>query len=182
MTSVQNNRASLEEAGITVEIEPSLKEAPSVISDRSGLIFILGQLLSNSVKHARVVRISAETVEPRQPASGDGQNTTASVALIFSDDGPGVSAADLPFIFDKGFTGASVAQPASVVSQHSSAAGANTGMGLYLAQRMANDLVIEMTAASEQAGFERTTFEQATSEQSGGLAVILRFSATRKQA
>jgi signal transduction histidine kinase len=206
MTVVEASRASLEETGVTVEIEPSLGEAPPVTSDRSGLTFILGQLLSNSIKHAHVIRISAETIEAKRPASDDdhgaerpsvggrqktgrspsggGQaarqsasdggherrhETAASVALTFSDDGPGVSAADLPFIFDKGFTSASATREAPVASRHSGIDGTNTGMGLYLAQRMANDLVIEMTATSGQAD------GQATPRQCNGLTITLRF-------
>jgi signal transduction histidine kinase len=180
LMAVQASRASLEEAGVTVEIEPSLGEAPPVTSDRSGLTFILGQLLSNSIKHARVIRVSAETIETEQSTSGGGQGheqgATASVVLTFSDDGPGVSAADLPFIFDKGFTGTSAEQTLPSTSCHSDIGNTNTGMGLYLAQRMANDLVIEMTATSGQ-----TPFRQVASEQSGGLIVTLRFPATKQE-
>jgi signal transduction histidine kinase len=197
MTAVDASRASLEEAGVTVEIEPSLGEAPPVTSDRSGLTFILGQLLSNSVKYARAIRISAETIEAKQPTSGGGRRaerssgggqeaghapsddeherrheTATSVVLTFSDNGPGVSAADLPFIFDKGFTGSSVGRETPVVSRHSGASGTNTGMGLYLAQRMADDLVVEMTATSGQA----------TSGQTGGLTITLRLIAARHEA
>jgi signal transduction histidine kinase len=161
-TAVQTGHASLEETGVIVEIEPSLGEAPPVISDRNGLLFILGQLLSNSVKHAQTIRIAAMAVKGNDEQEIE---TTDIVLLTFGDDGPGVSTADLPFIFDKGFTGTLAGQGASTAPCQSGAPGTNTGMGLYLAQRMANDLAIEMTVAVGQVALG----------QAGGLTVTLRF-------
>jgi signal transduction histidine kinase len=173
LAAVQASHASLEEAGVSVELESSLSEAPPVTSDRNGLLFILGQLLSNSVKHAQSVWISAETihaeqpVESERPSGNDGRKTAKAVVLTLNDNGPGVSAADLPFIFDKGFTGTSARQRTSGDPRQPSATGTNTGMGLYLAQRMAYDLAIEMTA---------------TSKQNNGLAITLRFPAAKTAA
>ena len=59
------------------------------------------------------------------------------VALYVLDNGPGIPEADLPFIFDKGFTG----ERGSMMSR-------STGMGLYLARKMADDLSIELRAES----------------------------------
>ena len=49
--------------------------------------------------------------------------------LYIEDNGCGVKACDLPYIFDKGFTGSDIN-----VSKKP------TGMGLYLAREMATDL------------------------------------------
>jgi hypothetical protein len=59
-------------------------------------------------------------------------------------------------------------------------------MGLYLARRMANDLVIEMTATSGRATSTQTTSGQAAAEpttpkQPTGLTITLRFPTTRQQ-
>ena len=73
---------------------------------------------------------------------------TATV-LSIRDNGPGVRACDLPYVFEKGFTGDS--------SHEKNKA---TGMGLYLAREVAKDLGLTLTAASGWgAGFEiRVTF------------------------
>ncbi len=57
------------------------------------------------------------------------------IILNIRDNGPGVPPADLPFIFDKGFTG-----------ERGNYLGMATGMGLFLVQRMAQDLAIGLEA------------------------------------
>ena len=75
-------------------------------------------------------------------------NDTATV-LSIRDNGPGVRACDLPYVFEKGFTGDSGHEKNKA-----------TGMGLYLAREVAKDLGLTLTAASGWgAGFEiRVTF------------------------
>ena len=58
--------------------------------------------------------------------------------LYIEDNGCGVKACDLPYIFDKGFTGSDIN-----VSKKP------TGMGLYLAREMATDLGLKLYAVSE---------------------------------
>ncbi|GAB6172184.1 MAG: ATP-binding protein [Ruminiclostridium sp.] len=64
--------------------------------------------------------------------------TLDQIILNISDNGPGVPSADLPFIFDKGFTGEGGNYP-----------GRATGMGLFLVRKMAQDLAIDIDAKSE---------------------------------
>lgn len=59
------------------------------------------------------------------------------IILHMSDNGPGVSAEDLLFIFDKGFTGGRGTYTRRA-----------TGMGLFLVSKMADDLAIELGAKS----------------------------------
>ncbi|NMA24652.1 MAG: sensor histidine kinase, partial [Clostridiales bacterium] len=59
------------------------------------------------------------------------------IILSVSDNGPGIPSSDLPFIFDKGFTG----DKGSYLSR-------STGMGLFLVQKMAHDLAIELNVES----------------------------------
>jgi signal transduction histidine kinase len=66
------------------------------------------------------------------------ESTSESVVLKIGDNGIGVSPVDLPFIFDKGFTGEQGNRP-----------GRATGMGLFLVGKMARDLAIEPDARSE---------------------------------
>ena len=118
-------RPLLEEKGFRVEIRPTDE---TVFADRRGLCFLLGQVVSNS--------LSLES------------NDTATV-LSIRDNGPGVRACDLPYVFEKGFTGDSGHEKSKA-----------TGMGLYLAREVAKDLGLTLTAASDWgAGFEiRVTF------------------------
>ena len=81
-------------------------------------MFILGQIISNSVKYA--VKDTAPAIQfsvTDNPESGQ-------ITLSVSDNGTGIPASDLPFVFDKGFTG----DAGSFLSR-------STGMGLYLVQK-----------------------------------------------
>lgn len=85
-------RPLLEEKGFRVEIRPTDE---TVFADRRGLCFLLGQVVSNSVKYALNAPVLTFSLE---------SNDTATV-LSIRDNGPGVRACDLPYVFEKGFTG-----------------------------------------------------------------------------
>ena len=129
-------RPLLEEKGFRVEIRPTDE---TVFADRRGLCFLLGQVVSNSVKYALEKPVLTFSLE---------SNDTATV-LSIRDNGPGVRACDLPYVFEKGFTGDSGHEKNKA-----------TGMVLYLAREVAKDLGLTLTAASDWgAGFEiRVTF------------------------
>ena len=95
--------------------------------------------MSNSVKYALEKPVLSFSLESKDTAT----------VLSIRDNGPGVRACDLPYVFEKGFTGDS--------SHEKNKA---TGMGLYLAREVAKDLGLTLTAASGWgAGFEiRVTF------------------------
>lgn len=129
-------RPLLEEKGFRVEIRLADE---TVFTDRRGLCFLLGQLVSNSVKYtgdAPVLTFSLTC-------------NTAETVLTVRDNGPGVRACDLPYVFEKGFTGDSGHEMSKA-----------TGMGLYLARKIAKELGLTLSAASDRgAGFEiRVTF------------------------
>ena len=67
-----------------------------VYTDPKWLVYILKQLMSNAVKYAptSVGCISMDTMQQEN-----------SLWLRVQDNGPGISKADLPRIFEKGFTG-----------------------------------------------------------------------------
>ena len=129
-------RPLLEEKGFRVEIRPTDE---TVFADRRWLCFLLGQVVSNSVKYALDAPVLTFSLE----------NGGTATVLSIRDNGPGVRACDLPYVFEKGFTGDS--------SHEKNKA---TGMGLYLAREVAKDLGLTLTAASGWgAGFEiRVTF------------------------
>lgn len=121
----------LEEKGFAVDLP---EEKDYVYTDHRGLRFLLAQLVSNAVKYSRE--------EPKLVFGfkrGEGENV-----LSVRDNGTGVKGCDLPFLFEKGFTGDSGGDRRKA-----------TGMGLYLAREMALELHIELQAFSEWGkGFE----------------------------
>ena len=138
--AVEDNLSLLEEAQFSVTYSGN---DCNVISNKKGFMFILGQIISNSVKYA--VKDTAPTIQfsvTDNPESGQ-------ITLSVSDNGTGIPASDLPFVFDKGFTG----DAGSFLSR-------STGMGLYLVQKMAKDLAIDL---------------QITSQLSCGTTIILMF-------
>lgn len=128
---IADYRSLLEEKGIRVR---KYLENGAVYSDRRGLQFILGQLVSNSMKYTN-----------EQPEiSFDFWTAGDKKLLSVSDNGIGVKSCDMPYIFEKGVTGDSGEN-----RKHA------TGMGLYLVSEMAHDLGITVTANSKwQNGFE----------------------------
>lgn len=129
-------RPLLEEKRFRIELRLADE---TVYTDRRGLCFLLGQVVSNSVKYALDTPVLTFSLE------SDGH----AAVLSIRDNGPGVRACDLPYVFEKGFTGDSGHEKSKA-----------TGMGLYLAREIAKDLRLKLTAASDWgAGFEiRVTF------------------------
>lgn len=107
------------EKGIAVQTE--LLEL-RVVSDRKVLAFMLAQLLGNAFKYTAG---SGGVVSVATWSGPDGE-----IHLAVRDNGSGVSAADLPFVFDKGFTG-------SFPNRQNA-----TGMGLYLVKKYAAKLSV----------------------------------------
>lgn len=109
-----------------------------VIADRKGLAFCIRQVLSNAAKYMK-----PET-EGRRIWLTAHFNVAGEVVLAIRDNGVGVQSYDLPFIFDKGFTG-----------DRGIAGKGATGMGLYLARQVAGHMNIRIGIAEEwQDGFE----------------------------
>lgn len=128
--TIENHQPILDEAGFQIQFKGDETE---IFSDRKGLAFILEQIIANSTKHAAHNQdhpiLKFETVHDKA-----GNQTI----LHISDNGPGVYEEDLPFIFDKGFTG-----------RRGTYTREATGMGLFLVSKMANDLAIQLDAKSE---------------------------------
>lgn len=91
-----------------------------VFTDEKWLSFILGQIISNSVKYAKTEdrNLAFYTI-----------NDGSDVQLVIEDHGVGISESDLPRIFEKSFTG----KNGRMVSS-------STGMGLYLCKKMCDEL------------------------------------------
>ena len=103
-------------------------QSETVYTDRRGLQFMLGQIVSNAIKYSSdspmltISMIHSETAD----------------ALSVEDNGIGVKKYDLPYIFQKGFTGDSTDSRKKA-----------TGIGLYLVKKMADDLNLRLEAASQ---------------------------------
>ena len=95
-----------------------------VLTDEKWLLFILEQLLSNSIKYTPEGSITIEV--------------TPDKILKISDTGIGIAAEDLPRIFEKGFTG-----------YNGRADKKSTGLGLYLCKKAADRLSHGLTVQSE---------------------------------
>lgn len=93
--------------------------------DRRALRFILGQIVSNSIKYS--------SDEPKLEFSIEGEDR-----LVIEDNGIGIKSCDLPFIFERGFTG-----------DTGEARKKATGMGLYLVKKMSDDMNFVLDVASE---------------------------------
>ena len=86
-----------------------------VYTDTKWLTFILSQIVQNSIKYFD---------KPEKILSIRTAGRPSSVVLIIEDNGCGIPAADLPRIFEKGFTGSDRSRTNA------------TGMGLYLAREI----------------------------------------------
>ncbi len=128
---LEDYKPLLEEKGF--RIRSSLSEN-TVYSDKRGLSFLLGQIISNAIKYC-----GAEPELCFSAFSKDG-----CYVLSIRDNGIGVRSCDLPYIFEKGFTGDSGDGRKKA-----------TGMGLYLAKEVAKELNVQLTANSAWGkGFE----------------------------
>ena len=97
----------------------------TILADKRGISYMLGQFVSNSIKY------SAD--DPRLEFHIEPENH-----LVIEDNGIGVKKCDLPYIFERGFTGDS-----------GRARSKATGMGLYLAAKIAEDMNFELNVSSE---------------------------------
>lgn len=88
-----------------------------VCSDEKWLIFILGQLISNSMKYAE----EARTLELTFIAAAEKER----VVFEVRDNGRGIAESDIGRVFDKGFTGSNGRNTRK-----------STGIGLYLCKKL----------------------------------------------
>lgn len=117
-----------------------IPEEITVLADKPWLLFMLGQIVVNSAKYdASHLRFSA-LVENEGTPHGR-------TILTVADDGRGIAPADVPRVFERGFTGTN--------GRTSETA---TGMGLYLVARMCESLGIGVHIASEEGTGTRVVF------------------------
>ncbi|WP_263706484.1 sensor histidine kinase [Shouchella tritolerans] len=128
--TIEDYQTLLDESGFQIQF---VGKETEILSDRKGLAFIIEQVIANSTKH--IAEHQDDPIITFETAYDENSDQTV---LHIRDNGPGVSREDLPFIFDKGFTGGRGAYTRQA-----------TGMGLFLVSKMAYDLAIQLEATSE---------------------------------
>ena len=106
---------------LSLEYEP---EDVTVANDSKWLEFVIGQIISNSLKYTETGGIKIYFKEPKM--------------LVIEDTGIGIAEEDLPRIFEKGYTG-----------YNGRTDGSASGIGLYLCRRICGNLHIGIQAESE---------------------------------
>lgn len=120
-----------------------------VFTDEKWIAFILGQIIQNAVKYART---DAPQLVFRAELCDEGR-ATERVELTIQDNGCGVSAADLPRVFDKGFTG-----------ENGRTGKRSTGIGLYLVKRLCDKMGVGVRAASVEGAWFAITLSFSTNK------------------
>ncbi|EGT3615912.1 HAMP domain-containing histidine kinase [Clostridium perfringens] len=109
----------------------------TVYSDSKWVQFILGQLISNSIKY-----MNKEEKELKIYC----MESSKYAILNIEDNGVGISEKDVPRVFDKGFTG-----------ENGRKFGKSTGIGLYLCKKLCKKLGLDISLSSEEGKFTRVS-------------------------
>lgn len=115
-----------------IKVKLDITKTP-VVTDKKGLCFMISQIISNSIKYINSERKDSELVFYTKRDADLNQ-----ILFCIKDNGIGIKTSDIPFVFDKGFTG-------DVDEKKKK----STGMGLYLVKQMAKDLNIQLEIDSE---------------------------------
>lgn len=140
--AVRSRARSLIEAGMGIDLSGLGGDAGAleIFCDPKWMDFILGQLIDNAIRYRAVPEQDGRS--PQLAFAAELQDRGCAqerVVLSVSDNGCGIPAADLPRIFERGFSGANGRS-----HEHS------TGMGLYLVRSLCQKMGLSVAAASEE--------------------------------
>lgn len=121
----------------------------TVFTDEKWMVFILGQLIQNSAKYAS--GSGAEIVF--SGALIDRGLSSERIELEVRDNGCGIPQADLPRVFDRGFTG-----------ERGRTGKRSTGIGLYLVKRLCDKMGLGVRADSREGEFFAVTISFPTNK------------------
>ena len=133
-----DNREALQENGIDLRIEDI--EDVILNTDQKWFSFILGQLISNSIKYKK------KESEPYVRIYADTEEDVTKVTV--EDNGIGIPESDMKRVFEKSFTGS------NGIGRSKS-----TGMGLYIAKTLCDKLGHRIYAESEPGEWTRVIIE-----------------------
>ena len=131
---LNNNADSLIKKRVKISLGDLEKK---VYSDSKWIEFILGQIISNSIKY-----MNKEHKELKIYCNENSKY----VILNIEDNGAGISEKDISRVFDKGFTG-----------ENGRKFGKSTGIGLYLCKKLCKKLGLDITLISEEGKFTRVS-------------------------
>lgn len=110
-----------------------------IFTDRKNLEFILSQAVSNSIQYRK---------EEKGQIVFSAYEKEENLCLSIEDNGKGVSEADLPFVFEKGFAGSNGQENKK-----------STGIGLYLVKKLTENMKLACSAENTEAGGFRLVIE-----------------------
>ena len=132
-TVIMDYRENLMQNRICLDID-NLQNC--VYTDEKWLVFIIGQILQNSIKYMdkedKLIKIYS-------------LNKKNKIVLVIEDNGQGIRDCDLPRVFDYGFTGTDRNKEYS------------TGIGLYLCKKLCDRLNLSIDIESVYKKFTRVT-------------------------
>lgn len=103
----------------------------NVYSDNKWVEFIVGQIISNSLKYM--------DKEQKELSISCENNSDKAIILKIKDNGVGIPLKDISKVFDKGFTG-----------ENGRKFGKSTGIGLYLCKKLCTKLGLEIGVESKE--------------------------------
>ncbi|OZI37297.1 two-component sensor histidine kinase [Bordetella genomosp. 10] len=136
----QGLEAHAEQAGL--ELDDRLAPGNVRTLDRYALLTVLRNLIRNAIEHAAPARLSVSAVE-------DG--------IELRDDGKGISAADLPFVFDRYYSVRLRDMRNGGAESLEAAAALERGLGLAIAKRVCDMQAWSLTVRSATEGEDRGT-------------------------
>jgi signal transduction histidine kinase len=134
-------------AAAGLRIDNEIAEGRSLLADRYALVIVVRNLIGNAIDHAAPATLSIRLADGR---------------LQFADNGPGIEADKLPFVFDRYHHGRLADQP-----PQAPAGPGDHGLGLAIARRVCEQqgwlISVNSVTSGEQRG---TCFEIAFDENS----------------
>lgn len=139
--AVSSRARTLIEAHMAVDLQGLSQPdgtSPELYCDPKWMDFVLGQLIDNAVKYRAQPQEDGRA--PRLSFSArieDAGTAHERAVLAVADNGCGIAEADLPRIFERGFTG-----------QNGRSHQGSTGMGLYLVRTLCQKMGLSVRASS----------------------------------
>lgn len=127
--AVLKNKTNLLNNKVTVNLQEGLDK--EVYTDSKWAVFILNQIIQNSIKYAKEEDKTIEIFSEEKKEK---------VILYIKDNGIGIKKGEITRVFDKGFTG----ENGRIIGKKS------TGIGLYLCKKLCNKLGIGIELNSKQ--------------------------------